>query len=139
MNTVGLIFYGMAVFLFALVTAKDYQKGKVKRLYALLFEVIAFIGAGLIWGWLVAFFLYALAKTVAFLLAKFKIIRAVDIWIYTGYVLLIGNFLWTALSTGIMFAVSIWNGREGVKKSIPMTPVLFLLFLLYIIGLLGVS
>ncbi|ABN58501.1 membrane protein [Pyrococcus abyssi virus 1] len=138
MGWLGLVFYSIAVFLFAIVTRSDYTKAKVKRLYALLFEIIAFIGAGLLWGWLVALFIYFFAKAVAFLLAKFRIIRAVDIWIYTGYVLLVGNFLWTALSTGIMFAISIWNGREGAKKSVPLSPVLFLLFLIYI-GILGVS
>lgn len=123
---------------FIYATVQDYQTRKVKNGIALAFEVLAFIAAVWRWGAAVAIVLWALGKTVSVIMARFGVIRMVDMLLFTGYVLLVGNLLWIALSMGIVSAFAVYGVRKE-KRVWPLTPVLFALFIIYYIGYLGVG
>jgi len=123
---------------FVYATVQDYKMRKVKNGIALAFEVLAFIAATWRWGIAAALVLWALGKTVAVVMAKFGVIRLVDMLLFTGYVLLVGNLYWIALSIGIVSALVVYGVRKE-KRVWPLTPVLFALFIIYYIGYLGVA
>jgi len=122
---------------FVYATVQDYKMRKVKNGIALAFEVLAFIAATMRWGAAVALILWALGKTVSVVMARFGVIRMVDMLLFTGYVLLVGNLYWIALSIGVVSIFAVY-GVKKEKKVWPLTPVLFALFIIYYIGHLGV-
>jgi len=126
---------------FVYATIQDFKMWKVKNGVALAFELLAFIAAVTRWDFKTALVLWAFAKTVAFTMAYFQVIRVVDMLIFAGYALLVGNIIWISMTTIVIsaFALSgIWKKARAEKKFAPLTPILFALFIIYYIGYLGV-
>ena len=127
---------------FIYAAIQDFKTWKVKNGIALAFELLAFIAAIIRWDFKTALIMWAFAKTVAFVMAYFHVIRAVDMPIFAGYALTVGNFIWIVLTVVIIsvFALSgLLKKSKPDKKFAPLTPVLFLLFIIYYIGYLGVG
>lgn len=126
---------------FVYAAVQDFRMWKVKNGVALAFELLAFIAAVVRWDFTTALIMWAFAKTLAYVMARFNVIRAIDMLIFTGYALLVGNIIWvsmTAVAISIFSISGIWKKARAGKKFAPLTPILFLLFIIYYIGYLGV-
>jgi len=126
---------------FVYAAFKDFRIWKVKNGIALAFELLAFVTAVVRWDFKTALVIWAFAKTLSYVMARFRVIRAVDMLLFAGYALLVGNIIWVSMTAVVIsiFSISgIWKKAKAGKKFAPLTPVLFLLFIIYYIGYLGV-
>ena len=123
---------------FIYLTWRDYKIMKAKNGVALAFELLAFIAAAVRFDLKTAIFIWAFAKTLAYVMARFGVIRAVDMLIFTGYALLVANFVWILLAVGVISVFAyLYLGRKNMFA--PLTPALFALFIIYYIGSLVVG